>query len=120
MKSKTYWQSLSDRSALSFLGAYIRHTRISQNKTQASLAVSAGVHRETILQIEKGDGGNLSSFIRILRMLSKMQMLETFEIDTSPTPIQLATMMKKTRQRASRPRKKSTLPHLKDKGGSMK
>lgn len=106
MKPTTYWQSLSDSAALSLLGAFVKNTRLSQNKTQAELAEAAGIHRETVTMIEKGNGGTLMSLIKILRMLGKLEMLEAFEIDTSPSPIQLADMMSRAPKRASKPRKK--------------
>ncbi|MFM7855940.1 MAG: helix-turn-helix transcriptional regulator, partial [Flammeovirgaceae bacterium] len=93
MKPTTYWQSLSDGAALAILGEYIKHTRLAQNKTQAKLAEAAGIHRQTVTMIEAGNGGTLASLIKILRMLGKMEKLETFEVDLTPSPIQLADMM---------------------------
>lgn len=98
------WQALSDRAALSLIGSFIKYNRLSQNKTQADLAEEAGLHRSTLVQMEKGNGGTMHSFIRVLRMLRKMDMLYMFDQHSQPSPIQLADFASRMPQRASQPR----------------
>ncbi|MCA6431170.1 MAG: helix-turn-helix transcriptional regulator [Cytophagales bacterium] len=105
MQNPSYWQSLSDTAALAVLGNFIKTTRLSQRMTQADLAKACGLHRETLLQIEKGEGGTMQSFIRILRMLGELPKLQSFEVEIGPTPLQLANLVSKVPKRASKPRK---------------
>jgi transcriptional regulator with XRE-family HTH domain len=103
------WQALSDNAAGEVLGSFIKRTRLSQNKSQAFLAEAAGIHRSTLVQIENGRGGTINSFVRILRMLNKMDMLQIFEEDTQPTPMQLLKLQaRKQRKRASGTRVKNS------------
>lgn len=103
------WQALSDNAAAEVLGYFIKRTRLSQNKSQAFVAEAAGIHRSTLVQIENGRGGTINSFVRVLRMLNKMDMLQIFEEDTQPTPMQLLKLQaRKLRKRASGTRDKNS------------
>jgi hypothetical protein len=54
-----------------------------------------------MVQIEKGAGGTLLSFIQILRALEQLQIFEHFEIKQQFSPLQLAKLEQNKRQRAS-------------------
>ncbi|MFN5546581.1 MAG: helix-turn-helix transcriptional regulator, partial [Bacteroidota bacterium] len=60
---------MSDPAMLERLGEFVKQTRLQQNKTQQQVATAAGINRSTMVQIEKGAGGTLLSFIQILRAL---------------------------------------------------
>jgi len=92
--------SMSDRAIMSSIGEYIKHQRLSQNKTQAQIAENAGINRWTMSQIEKGEAINLSSLIQILRALDLLNVLDKFKIETQVSPIELAKAEKRKRQRA--------------------
>lgn len=66
-KSIKYWHAMSDPAILEVMGNFIQQTRLQQNKTQQQVATAAGINRSTLVQIEKGGGGTLLSFIQILR-----------------------------------------------------
>lgn len=100
-KSIKYWHAMSDLAMLEQLGEFIKQTRLQQNKTQQQVATAAGINRSTMVQIEKGGGGTLISFIQILRALEQLQIFEHFEIKQQFSPLQLAKLEQNKRQRAS-------------------
>lgn len=100
-KSIKYWHAMSDPAMLEQLGDFIKQTRLQQNKTQQQVATAAGINRSTMVQIEKGGGGTLLSFIQILRALEQLQIFEHFEIKQQFSPLKLAKLEQNKRQRAS-------------------
>ena len=64
-KTNIKWLELTDNAILQQLGAFIKETRLSQNKTQQELATAAGVNRSTIVQLENGNSATLISFLLI-------------------------------------------------------
>jgi len=101
------WISMSDKAIIASIGQYLKHQRLSQNKTQAETAEIAGVNRWTISQIEKGEAISLISLIQILRALDCLSVLSHFKVETQISPLQLAKLEKQKRQRA-RSSKKNT------------
>ena len=104
-KSIKYWHAMSDPTMLEQLGEFVKQTRLQQNKTQQQVAIAAGINRSTMVQIEKGGGGTMLSFIQILRALGQLQIFEHFEIKQQFSPLQLAKLEQNTRQRASTTKK---------------
>jgi transcriptional regulator with XRE-family HTH domain len=100
-KGIKYWHAMSDPALLELLGKFIQQTRLQQNKTQQQVATAAGINRSTLVQIENGGGGTLLSVIQILRAIGQLQLFEHFEIKQQFSPLQLAKMEQKKRQRAS-------------------
>lgn len=100
-KAIKQWYAMSDPAILEVLGSFIQQTRLQRNKTQQQVATAAGVNRSTIVQIEKGGGGTLLSFIQILRALEQLQIFQNFEMKQQFSPLQLAKIEHKKRQRAS-------------------
>lgn len=95
------WLSMSDKSIISFIGEYIKHQRLIQNKTQTKIAEIAGVNRWTLSKIENGEPISLLSLIQILRALNRLEALGTFQIQTQLSPLDLAKKEKQKRQRSS-------------------
>ena len=100
-KDIKYWHAMSDPAILEVLGNFIKQTRLQQNKTQQQVAVAAGINRSTMVQIENGGGGTLLSFIQIVRALGQLQLFQNFEVKQQLSPLQLAKIDRKKRQRAS-------------------
>ena len=98
------WYSMSDESLLSQLGSFIKKNRLDQDKTQTEVATAAGVSRSTLSLLERGESVSLSTLIQILRVLDLLHVMDTFHIDQEISPIALAKLDKKKRQRV---RKKS-------------
>lgn len=97
--------SLSDNALVSLFGAYIRHHRLQQNKSQSQLATHAGINRSTLIEFEKGKRANLITFIQLLRALNLLYVLDAFKIEQQISPLMLAEMAQAVRKRASRSKK---------------
>ncbi len=95
------WISMNEKSIIISIGEYLKHQRLTQNKTQAQTAIDAGVNRSTVSQIENGEAISLISLIQILRALNLLEVLNGFKVETQISPIELAKLEKKKRQRAS-------------------
>ena len=108
VKSIKYWHAMSDLALLEWLGKFIQQVRLQQNKTQQQVATAAGLNRSTVIQIEKGGGGTLISFVQILRALEQLQILEHFEVKPQISPLQLAKLEQNKRQRARSKKKGPT------------
>jgi len=91
---------MSDPAILEVLGNFIQKTRLSKNKTQQTISEIAGMNRSTLVQIEKGNGSTLLSFVQVLRALEQLHLLETFEVKQEISPLQLAKLEMKQRLRA--------------------
>ncbi len=92
---------LNNQAVLTEIGQRVRRERLNQNTTQAKLAQFAGVSRRVILDLEAGKGCGLSSFIEILRALRKLDQLDSLLPDPGISPLQLAKLKGKARQRAT-------------------
>ena len=99
------WVSMSDKAIIRAIGAYIRHQRLDQNKTQAQVAKEAGLNRWTLSQIEHGESITLSTLIQILRTLDLLHLLDIFTITEKISPIEYAKLKEKEKKR-SRPKPK--------------
>lgn len=91
---------MNNDSIVETIGLFIHTIRLEQNKTQAQLAKDAGINRWTLRQIENGEPVTLISLIQILRALDKLEVLSSFEINKQVSPIAMAKLEKKQRQRA--------------------
>lgn len=94
------WIEMSDRAIIGELGKYLKHQRLTQNKTQSQIAIDAGINRWTLSKIENGEAISLISLIQILRALDLLNVLDKFKIETRISPIALAKLEKQNRQRA--------------------
>jgi transcriptional regulator with XRE-family HTH domain len=100
--SSKLWYSMSDPAILKVLGNFIRRARLNQNRTQQDVSEAAGINRSTLVQIEQGNGSTLLSFIAVLRTLEQLHLLDVFEVKQELSPLQLAEIEMKNRQRASK------------------
>ena len=105
-KTSTDWVAMSDNAIISAIGAYIRHQRLVQNKTQAQVAKEAGINRWTLGQIENGGSITLATLIQILRVLDLVHLLSIFTIEEVISPIEYARLKEKEKKRA-RPKHKT-------------
>ncbi len=92
---------MSDKAILKELGSRVRRQRLNRNITQAELAENAGVGRTVVQKVEQGEECMLSGLIRIMRALSLLDQLDTFLPEPGLSPIQLARLQGRERQRAS-------------------
>ncbi|MAZ87600.1 MAG: transcriptional regulator [Cellvibrionaceae bacterium] len=85
------------------LGARLKQARLNANKTQAELADKAGLNRKAVLNAEKGKA-QLETVVAMMIALNLSQQLDSFLPPIEISPLQLAKLQGKKRQRASKPR----------------
>ena len=98
--SYTNWTAASDTALMERLGAFIKHHRLLQNKTQEQLAREAGIVRSTLSLFERGGNISLLVFIQLLRALKLLPLLQEFQIRQQVSPLQLAKMERSKKARA--------------------
>lgn len=99
-KSFTEWTSMSDKALSEYIGAFVRHHRMEQNKTQDELAAAAGLSRSTLSLLERGEPVTVNTLIQVLRVLDQLAVLNAFEVKETISPLALAKLQKEKRQRA--------------------
>jgi putative transcriptional regulator len=92
---------MSDSAILRELGARIQQTRLNADVTQVEVAHKAGISRGALRLLEAGRGSTLASLVRVLRALDRLSSLDSFLPAPGPSPVQLARLRGKRRQRAS-------------------
>lgn len=92
--------SLTDKTIEQELGQRFKSLRLRKNITQKELASATALSLNVIKSLESGRG-KLSSVIAVLRELGALDELDNFIPQSSISPLQLARMDGKTRQRAS-------------------
>ncbi|GHT39879.1 hypothetical protein FACS189437_04540 [Bacteroidia bacterium] len=93
--------SMNNEVILKTLGRQIKQMRLNKNLTQTQLAKSAGISRSAISQLENKGIATMNSFVQILRALEKIEILNYFITEAPVSPIQIAKLRGKIRQRAS-------------------
>lgn len=99
--------SMSEKSASAIaaeLGERLKQARLNHDLTQAEVAELAGISRKTVLNAEKGNV-QLTILIAIMAALNLLEQLDLFLPKQDISPIQLAKLQGKKRQRASGYRK---------------
>ena len=92
--------SLSDKGIEEELGGRIKSLRLRKNMTQQVLADATLLSLNAIKSLESGRG-KLSTLIAVLRQLGALDNLDSFIPEISVSPMQLAKMQGKQRERAS-------------------
>ena len=98
---------MSDQAILAEIGGRLKRRRLNRNLTQEEVADQAGLTRMTVGEFERGASSSMKTLVRILRVLEALEELENFLPDTGPSPLQLAKLQGRQRQRASRKRAES-------------
>lgn len=89
------------------LGERLRQARLNANLTQNELAEQCGLSRKLIMGAEKGKA-QLESLVAILQALNLTEQLDLFIPAQTISPVQLARLQGKKRQRASGNRSSQT------------
>jgi transcriptional regulator with XRE-family HTH domain len=92
---------LTDDAVLEEIGARIAGRRIDLQMTQADVAEQAGIAKRTLERMEAGHSSQLSSLIRVLRVLDASAGLDGLVPEIGPRPMDQLKQSKKVRQRAS-------------------
>jgi len=82
------------------LGERLKQARLNRDMTQSAVAELAGVSRKAVLHAEKGDA-RLEAFVAIVLALDLTGQLDLFLPRQDVSPVQLARLKGKARQRAS-------------------
>jgi transcriptional regulator with XRE-family HTH domain len=99
-KSFKQWASMSDKALTQYIGVFIKHHRMEQNKTQFELATAAGISRSTLSLLERGKTVTVTTLIQVLRVLDQLSVLHAFEVRETFSPLSLAKLQREKRQRA--------------------
>ncbi len=91
---------LSDEAILAELGSRLAQRRLELQLTQEMLAEKAGVSKRTVERLEAGATTQLSTVIRILRVLELLDRLESLVPEAGPRPMDLLRLKGKARKRA--------------------
>jgi putative transcriptional regulator len=83
------------------LGVRLRQARLNADLTQAEVASRAGLNRRTVLNAEKGQV-QLENLVAILASMDMVNQLNVFLPAQEISPIQLAKLKGRERQRASK------------------
>lgn len=92
---------LTSEAVLGEIGQRLNRRRLDLNLTQAEVAEQAGVSKRTVERLEAGESIQLSTFVRLLRVLDWLGGMERLLPETGPSPIQLLKLKGKERQRAT-------------------
>jgi transcriptional regulator with XRE-family HTH domain len=85
---------------LSELGRRIRGYRLQQNRELEEVARTAGVGLRTAARAEAGENPTLATLIKLLRALGRLESLDAFLPPALPSPIEMAKLAGKVRERA--------------------
>lgn len=99
-KSFKDWHSMSDKALVEYIGTFVKHHRMEQNKTQDELATAAGISRSTLSLLERGETVTVATLIQVLRVLDQLPVLNAFEVRKTISPLALVKLQKEKRQRA--------------------
>lgn len=91
---------------LAELGRRLERYRLQQNWTLADVAREAGVGLRTAARAEAGENPTLATMVKLLRALGRLEALDSFLPEPLVSPIQLAELSGKQRQRAGTPRRR--------------
>jgi len=92
---------MTDQALTEYIGTFIKHHRLAQNKTQDDLATAAGISRSTLSLLERGETVTVATLIQVLRVLDQLLVLRSFEVREMISPLALVKQQKQKRQRAS-------------------
>jgi len=101
------FEKMSPMAIAEQLGERLKQARLNTDLTQAEVASRTGLNRRTILNAEKGNV-QLKNLVAILITLGMVEQINMFLPIQEVSPLQLAKLRGKKRQRASRTQKKKS------------
>lgn len=94
------YYSMTDKGISEEIGGRIRVLRLRKNLTQQQVADACALSLNSIKSLESGKG-KLSTIIAVLRELGALDSMDHFIPDIPVSPLELARMQGKRRQRAT-------------------
>lgn len=95
----------SDAVILAEIGRRVARRRIDRQLSQAELAREAGIGKRTVERLENGASSQLSTLIRVFRVLDLLPNLDAMLPEPGISPLDLIALKGKERKRASRRRR---------------
>ena len=92
---------MSNKAIVQEIGRRVKRKRLERNLTQQEIADLTGMSRSTVSDLERGNPFEILTLIQILRALNVLDEIDSFLPDPGISPLQLAKMRGKERQRAS-------------------
>ena len=92
---------LTPEAALQELGRRLARRRVELGIPQEAAAEQAGVGKRTVVRVEAGEDSQLSTLVRLLRVLGLMAELDRLIPEAGPRPLDLVKLKGKERKRAS-------------------
>jgi transcriptional regulator with XRE-family HTH domain len=105
---------MADEAVLAELGTRLERTRLERNLTQRELAAQAGVERKALVRMEGGESVRLVSFIRVLRALGLLDVLDRLVPEPTPSPMELLKLHGRQRRRATGRRRRAGHPRVQE------
>jgi transcriptional regulator with XRE-family HTH domain len=93
----------SDETILAEIGRRLARTRLERNISQEELATEAGVSKSTVERLEAGHAVKLPSFLRVLRALGQLEVLDRLVPEPLPSPVERLKLQGRRRRRARIP-----------------
>ena len=103
-------KELTDEAICREIGERLSRRRLEFGLTQAEIARQAGVAKRTLERLEAGGSVQLTTLVRVLRVLDLLSALERALPSAQPRPLELIRKQGKPRQRASKRRQGSEKP----------
>lgn len=94
----------TDKEITHEVGQRLSVYRLQQNLTQQEMAVQTGLNQKTISHAEAGKDPRLSTIIKILRALGRLEALDAFLPKPGISPLMLVKMAGRERRRARKSR----------------
>jgi transcriptional regulator with XRE-family HTH domain len=91
---------MSDDALIEQIGSFVKQSRLEQNITQQDLAREAGISRSTLSLLERGESFTINTLIQVLRILEQLHFMDFFRKEEKLSPVELAKLKKKERQRS--------------------
>lgn len=98
--------TMSDDAIAQIIGARLDALRLKKNINQETVAEEAGISRTTLRQLMAGKG-TLLNLIAVLRVIGELDRLNSLVEEVRSSPILMAKMAGKQRQRAYTSRKET-------------
>ncbi len=92
---------MSDKAIIKEIGRRVKRKRLERNLTQQEIADLAGISRPTVSDIERGNPFEILTLVQVLRALDALDGIDSFLPDPGISPLQLAKLRGKERERAS-------------------
>ena len=90
---------LTPEAVLQELGRRLARRRLDLGMTQADAAEQAGLGKRTVERIEAGGDTQMSTIIRLLRVMELMEELDRLVPETGPRPMDLLKLKGRERKR---------------------